>query len=412
MNRMLVAVPLVLAAVSASAAERKPYTRNVAIVVYENAEPLDWTGPYEVYNDAAQFAAANGEPAFNVYMVSKTTEPLNAQGLMVVPNYSIENAPKPDIVVFPGGPAGKNHDDQNARQPRSAGKIHDDPVFFAWAVKAAREAEIAQSVCTGAFVLAKAGLLDGLEVTTFHGAIDSLRREYPKVIVKDGRRFVDNGRVVTTAGISAGIDGSLHIVARLLGRRVADQVATYMEYHWSPEAFLATGYAYLNPSTDARGRLVQSAEMQLDEKNYADAEKSFRAVLKDDPGRRDAWSGIGYSLRALKQHAGAAEAIARSVDVLGDLEHAARSWTDQQLELIRPDGDGRLRVPLDLLEASASPRLLLMAALRPYGFHPDVIDRIRDAVADRKVGALFHATGNSVTMERELAPSLPLDSCS
>ncbi len=98
---------------------------------------------------------------------------------------------------------------------------------------------------------------------------------------------------------------------------------------------------------------------------------------------------------------GAQQAIARSVDVLGDLEHAARSWTDQQLELIRPDGDGRLRVPLDLLEASASPRLLLMAALRPYGFHPDVIDRIRDAVADRKVGALFHATGNSVTMERD-----------
>jgi putative intracellular protease/amidase len=310
MNRLLVAVPLALIAVSASAAERKPYTRNVAIVVYENVQPLDWTGPYEVYNDAGNFAAVNSEKAFNVYTVSKTAEPLNAQGLKIVPSYSIENAPRPDIVVFPGGPAGK---------------IHDDPVFFAWAEKAAKEAEIAQSVCTGAFVLAKAGLLDGLEVTTFHGAIDSLQRQYPKAMVKNGRRFVDNGRVVTTAGISAGIDGSLHVVARLLGRRIADQVATYMEYHWSPDAFLATGYPYLNPSTDARGRLAQSGEMQLDEKNFADAEKTFRAILKDDPASRDGWAGVGYALRAMKQHAGAGEALARSVEGQTD-GHAAHVY--------------------------------------------------------------------------------------
>ena len=366
MNRMLIAVPLALVAVSASAAERKPYTRNVAIVVYENAEPLDWTGPYEVYNDAAHFAAVNGEPAFNVYMVSKTREPVNAQGLMVVPNYSIENAPKPDIVLFPGGPAGK---------------IHGDPVFFAWAEKAAREAEIAQSVCTGAFVLAKAGLLDGLEVTTFHGAIDSLRREYPKVMVKNGRRFVDNGHVVTTAGISAGIDGSLHVVARLFGRRVADQVATYMEYHWSPEAFLATGYSYLNPSTDARGRLVQTAEMQFDEKSYVDAEKSFRAILKDDPKSVDGWSGVGYSLRALKQHAGAAEALARSVEgstdhhaayVLYDAaaQYALAGRNDDALETLEkafalgyPNRDAVEKDP-DLAGLKTDPRLKQLTAAR------------------------------------------------
>ncbi len=218
MNRMLVAVPLALVAVSASAAERKPYTRNVAIVVYENVQPLDWTGPYEVYNDAGRFGAANGKNAFNVYTVSKTAEPLNAQGLKIVPSYSIENAPRPDIVVFPGGPAGK---------------IHDDPVFFAWAEKAAKEAEIAQSVCTGAFVLAKAGLLDGLEVTTFHGAIDSLQRQYPKAMVKNGRRFVDNGRVVTTAGISAG-----H--RRLAARRGAPRSAAASRTR-SPRTWSTTG---------------------------------------------------------------------------------------------------------------------------------------------------------------------------
>jgi transcriptional regulator GlxA family with amidase domain len=295
------------AAGAADSAAQKPYTRNVAIVLYENVQPLDWTGPYEVYNDAGRFGEANGQPAFRVYTVSKTADVLDGQGLRITPNYSIENAPRPDIVVFPGGPAGK---------------IHDDPVFFAWAAKAAREAEIAQSVCTGAFVLAKAGLLDGLEVTTFYGAIASLQQQYPKVMVKDGRRFVDNGRIVTTAGISAGIDGSLHVVARLLGRRIADQVARYMEYHWSPDAFLARDYAYWNQSTDARGRLAQGAQMQMDEKNYAEALKAFRALVADDPGSRAGWRGVGYALKAMKQHGESAEALARSVD--GDSSpHAA-----------------------------------------------------------------------------------------
>src|SRR5262245_40854447 len=153
------------AATSGAAAERKPYTRNVAIVIYENAEPLDWTGPFEVYNDAARSARANGELAFNVYTVAKTTETVDSQGMKVVPTYSIQNAPRPDIVLFPGGPASK---------------IYDDPVFFAWAKKAAEEAEIAQSVCTGAFVLGKAGMLDGLEVTTHYGSIDRLAKAYPR----------------------------------------------------------------------------------------------------------------------------------------------------------------------------------------------------------------------------------------
>jgi putative intracellular protease/amidase len=297
------------AAVPAEAAERKPYTRNVAIVIYENVQPLDWTGPYEVYNDAGRFGAANGQDAFNVYTVSKTTEPVNGQGLRLLPNYSIENAPRPDIVVFPGGPAGK---------------IHDDPVFFAWAEKVSKEAEIAQSVCTGAFVLAKAGLLDGLEVTTFHGAIDSLQREYPKAAVKRGRRFVDNGKVVTTAGISAGIDGSLHVVARLLGRRVADQVARYMEYSWSPEASLAGEYSYLNPSTDDRGRRMQSADMDFDEKRFAQAEPVFRALAAEDPGNGDAWYGLGASLRELKRPAPAADAFMKAAAISHSDGHA--SW--------------------------------------------------------------------------------------
>jgi transcriptional regulator GlxA family with amidase domain len=288
----------VLATPAATPAQAKSYTRNVAIVIYENAQPLDWTGPYEVYNDAAHFGRANGKDAFNVYIVSKTKDPVDAQGMKVVPTYSIQDAPKPDIVVFPGGPSGK---------------IYDDPEFFAWAKQASVEAEIAQSVCTGAFVLGKAGLLDGLEVTTFHGAIDGLQKKYPKTMVKRGRRFVDNGHVVTTAGISAGIDGSLHVVARLLGRNVADNVANYMEYAWVPEASLATGYSYLNPSTDEAGRMIQSAEMHLVSKNYREAERIYRAVIERDPRSGSAWRNLGRALRAQEMHLPAAEAFSTSM---------------------------------------------------------------------------------------------------
>jgi hypothetical protein len=94
MNRAWLFISCVVLAGMTARVEAKPYTRNVAIVVYENAEPLDWTGPFEVYNDAAQFGTANGEPAFNVYIVSKTKDKVNAQGLWVVPQYSVEMLPK------------------------------------------------------------------------------------------------------------------------------------------------------------------------------------------------------------------------------------------------------------------------------------------------------------------------------
>jgi len=296
MKRILIPVMLFLVAFTATAAT-KPYTRNVAVIVYKDAEPLDWTGPFEVWNDAANFGAANGEQAFNVYIVSKTDEPLNAQGLIVKPNYSIENAPKPDVVIIPGGPSNN---------------ITDDPAFFAWTKKAAQEAEVVQTVCTGAFVIAKAGMLDNLEVTTWYGAIKGLRAKYPNVTVKEGRRFVDNGKIVTTAGISAGIDGSLHLVARLLGRRIADQVARYMEYHWTPESYLAVNYKYLNPSTNDAGRRLQLGEMQFDEGNLDEAAKIFQAAVAETPANNDAWFSLARTLKDKKDHAASATAYVRA----------------------------------------------------------------------------------------------------
>ena len=109
-----------------------------------------------------------------------------------------------------------------------------DPALIEWIRQASLKAELVLSVCTGALLLAKAGLLDGLEATTHHGAIDLLRETAPKATVHADRHFVDNGRVVCSAGIAAGIDTSLHVVARLLGRGVADERARQMEYPSQP----------------------------------------------------------------------------------------------------------------------------------------------------------------------------------
>ncbi|HYM61756.1 MAG TPA: DJ-1/PfpI family protein [Thermoanaerobaculia bacterium] len=295
--KRIFAVAFLLSVAFAAYAEHKPYTRNVAIVIYKRAEPLDWAGPFEVYNNAGGLGQLGGKAAFNVYTVSTKKEPVDLQGLHVVPNYTIDDAPKPDILVIPGGAS------QN---------LVDDAALFAWTTKAAREAEIAQSVCTGAFVLAKAGLLDNLEVTTHYASIDRLAKAYPRAKVIDGRRFIDNGNVVTTAGISAGIDGSLHLVARLLGRRVADQVARAMEYHWTPDAYLARSYQYLNPSADDRGHIEQTGDMQREERNFAAAAKSYRALVDIDQSDLESWFELGLCLRETDDHAGAADAFVRA----------------------------------------------------------------------------------------------------
>jgi transcriptional regulator GlxA family with amidase domain len=205
-------------------APSSPAKRNVAIVLYEGVELLDFAGPGEVF--AA--AAVGGEPAFRVYTVATSKTPLTSQGFVkIIPDFTIDDAPHPDVIVLPGG---------------SSSALTNDARFMAWARKALDGAEVSMSVCTGAFVLAKAGLLDGRVATTWFGAIDRLRKAAPNATVQEGRRFVDQGRIVTTAGVSAGIDGALHVVARLLGRGVADQTARYMEYRWSPEPYLVETY--------------------------------------------------------------------------------------------------------------------------------------------------------------------------
>lgn len=193
--------------------KQKP-RKNVAVFVHEGVELLDFAGPAEI------FAVAGRPRAFNVYTVAATEADVVSQGfLKIKPQYTLANCPKPDIVVIPGG---------NTRIPLK------DERIIQWIKKSSENAEIVLSVCTGAFLLAKAGLLDGKEATTHWASIETLKKEAPKAKVLTDRRFVDNGKVITAAGVSAGIDGALHVVDRLLGREVAKNTARYAEYRWEP----------------------------------------------------------------------------------------------------------------------------------------------------------------------------------
>lgn len=266
MKHLVMLAVLAVALPSTSSAARA--VRNVAIVLYDRAEILDFAGPAEVLATAGNFAGTDGKSALHVYLVARRANPVKAQGFITItPDYTIDNAPKPDIVVIPGG---------------ASSELSGDPDMMRWLTAATNASEVTLTVCTGAFPLAQAGLLDGKDVTTWYGAIERLQASAPKARVQHGRRFVDTGRIITTAGVSAGIDGALHLAARLFGRRVADQTARYMEYHWTPEPYLAATYAYWNPSTDGRGRARQVADLAIEEKRWRDAIRQLEKLVAGD----------------------------------------------------------------------------------------------------------------------------------
>lgn len=200
---------------------RRPERRKVAILLYDGVELLDFAGPGEV------FKAAGDGRAFEVFTVAATAEPVLSQGFVSVkPQYTIADSPDPHILVVPGG---------DSRVP-----LRDDKTM-AWIERVTKKTEIAFSVCTGAFLLAKLGLVEGREATTHWAAIERFRAAHPNTRVTERVRYVDAGPVVTTAGVSAGIDGALHVVERLLGRPAAEKTARYMEYEWKPSAGPVSG---------------------------------------------------------------------------------------------------------------------------------------------------------------------------
>ena len=185
-----------------------------AILIFDDVEVLDFAGPFEVFSVTGRRRKL--EP-FDVFTVAERLAPVSARnGLSINPRHSFATCPPPDILVVPGG-FGTRREMKN-------------PVMLEWLARTAPACELVLSVCTGALVLGATGLLDGRDATTHFMAFDELRAVAPDSTVREGQRIVDNGRLVLSAGVSAGIDMSLHVVARLLGVEVARETARYMEY--------------------------------------------------------------------------------------------------------------------------------------------------------------------------------------
>jgi transcriptional regulator GlxA family with amidase domain len=191
-------------------------TRTVCIVIFDDVEVLDFCGPFEVFSVTG---GRQGLRPFEVWTVAEREMPIKAcGGLSVNPAFTFENCPRADILLAPGG-IGTRREMNNPR-------------MLEWIKSHAEGTDLILSVCSGALVLAKAGLLNGLKATTHHAALDELRAISPDITVETEQRFIDNGQVIVSAGISAGIDMSLEVIARLLGREQAVETARYMEYEW------------------------------------------------------------------------------------------------------------------------------------------------------------------------------------
>lgn len=188
--------------------------RTVAIYIHDDVEVLDFCGPFEVFGAASD----NDGQAFRVFTVAKTAAPISTNnGMKIIPNYDFSNCPILDILLIPGG---------------RTGVILNDPDAMDWIKKQTDQIEYSLSVCTGALVYGKLGLLDGLSSTTHYSAYERLQEIAPKTTVRPGARYVDNGRIITSAGVSAGLDMALHVVSKLVSEESALATARYMEYEW------------------------------------------------------------------------------------------------------------------------------------------------------------------------------------
>ena len=189
---------------------------NVGIYIYDQAEVLDFSGPFEVFSTASRICTS-GEP-FNVFLVGETGQVVTARGgYRVIPSYGFHNHPTVDVLIVVGG--------VHTEEMQKPNVIH-------WLSQQAKKAKLVASVCTGAFLLAEARILTTQNVTTHWGDISDLRASYPDLTVHASSRWVDEGTIVTSGGISAGIDMSLHLVSRLHSSDLAEKTARQMEFNW------------------------------------------------------------------------------------------------------------------------------------------------------------------------------------
>ncbi|PRC94052.1 DJ-1/PfpI family protein [Solimicrobium silvestre] len=257
--------------------------KRVAILLFEGVDVIDYAGPLEVFD-------TDGMQIFTVAATKATINPSDA--MKVVPSYTFANAPQADILIVPGG---------------QIDKVQSDPATLAWIKKQSAHATYVMSVCNGAFTLANTGLLSGLKVTTTAGRIDELRKKHPELQVVRDQRVVDNGKFIETGGLTAGIDGALHLVSLIAGDGEAHAIAQQMEYKWLPEG------AYL-PGTDAFHivkEIMGIGMMSAHETGSMDG-------IASSSGDSTQWE-IGYRLRSEKTDS----------DIL---KHVVQSYTGMALD--------------------------------------------------------------------------------
>jgi transcriptional regulator GlxA family with amidase domain len=206
-----------------AARRERQKTLHVGILVFPDVEVLDFAGPFEVFSVASRVAVRQPEFPVAPFKVSiigaERSMVLARHGLGIHPHFGFDDVPDVDLLIVPGGVV---------TQPLGDEKTLD------WVRRSAQQAALTASVCTGAFILAKIGLLDGLSVTTHWEDIPDLRAAHLGLNVLESVPYVDEGNIVTSAGISAGIGMSLHLVGRILGIDMARATARQMEYDWEP----------------------------------------------------------------------------------------------------------------------------------------------------------------------------------
>lgn len=190
---------------------------NIGIYLYDEAEVLDFSGPFEVFTTASRVCKAKTKP-FEVFLISETGKEVVARaGYKVTPNYGFHNHPNIDVLIVSGGV--HTHELEKTE-------------VINWVATQSKRVKLIASVCTGAFLLAKAQVIKKHNVTTHWEDIDDLKEMFPELTIVKGVRWVDEGDLVTSGGISAGIDMSLHLVSKLQSVSLAEDTAKQMEFLW------------------------------------------------------------------------------------------------------------------------------------------------------------------------------------
>ncbi len=195
---------------------------NVGIYIYDQAEVLDFSGPFEVFSTASRIC--ENDTPFNTFLVSETGQEVNARGeYRIIPAYSFQSSPHIDLLIIAGGV----HSSEMKKK-----------TVLQWIRKTSANATVVASVCTGVFLLAAAGVVTKHTVTTHWEDIGDLKAGYPNLNVRESKRWVADENIISSAGISAGIDMSLHLVSILYSKMLAEKTAVQMEYHWKTRSYV------------------------------------------------------------------------------------------------------------------------------------------------------------------------------